>query len=155
MYFRDIFSVLQQPDMFSLLCDTLVNHSKTISPSIECVTALDSRGFLFGPLLALQLKVPFVPIRKKGKLPGKLTSVSYKLEYGEDVLEMQSDSIKPNQKVLIVDDLLATGGSLGAACKLIQEAGGVVVECLVVMELLGLKGRSNVPAPVHSLLKYD
>lgn len=81
--YRDIFSVLQEPDIFELLCNTLVTHAKNISPSVECVAALESRGFLFGPLLALQLKVPFTPIRKKGKLPGEKKSVSYKLEYGE------------------------------------------------------------------------
>lgn len=81
--FRDIFSVLQQPEAFKALCDTLVSHAKSISPPIDCIAALESRGFLFGPLMALQLAVPFTPIRKRGKLPGTVKSVKYKLEYGE------------------------------------------------------------------------
>lgn len=141
--------------MFRLLCDTLLSHCKTISPAIECVAALDARGFLFGPILALELKVPFVPIRKKGKLPGEVLSQSYKLEYGQDTLQLQSNSIKAGQRVIIVDDLLATGGSMNAACSLIKKVGAVVVECLVVMELLALKGRDNISDPVHSLIKYD
>lgn len=81
--FRDIFAVLREPDVFKILCESLIEHVKTISPPIDCITALESRGFLFGPIIALQLAIPFAPIRKKGKLPGKICSVSYKLEYGE------------------------------------------------------------------------
>ncbi|KAF2894970.1 hypothetical protein ILUMI_11203 [Ignelater luminosus] len=152
--FKDIFSVLREPKVFSVLCDILCKHVKSLPSKIEYVTALDSRGFLFGPIIALDQQVPFVPIRKKGKLPGDICSASYKLEYGEDTLEIQANSIPKGANVLVVDDLLATGGSLSAACSLIESIGAKTVECLIVMELTSLKGREKLKAPVHSLLKY-
>lgn len=141
--------------MFKILCDTLVQHVKNITPPIQYITALESRGFLFGPIISLQLGIPFTPIRKKGKLPGEINSVYYKLEYGEDVIEIQREGVIQGQRYLIVDDLLATGGTLAAACQLLEQGGAEVVECLIVIELLGLHGRDKVSAPIHSLVQID
>ncbi|XP_065168670.1 adenine phosphoribosyltransferase [Atheta coriaria] len=150
--FRDIFSVLKQPSIFALLRDIMLEHTKSLD--FDCVIGLDSRGFLFGPIISLEHQKPFIPIRKKGKLPGEVTSVSYKLEYGEDIFEIQADAIKSGDRILIIDDLLATGGSLSASCELVQLAGGIVVECLVVMELAELKGRDKFQSKVHSFIQY-
>ncbi|KAG5876917.1 hypothetical protein JTB14_021360 [Gonioctena quinquepunctata] len=152
--FWDIFSVLQQPKIFRALSEILIQTAREINPPVECVAALDARGFLFGTLLALELNIPFVPIRKKGKLPGKVVSVSYLKEYGEDSLELQLDSIEKGQRVLIIDDLLATGGSLFAACNLIRNVGGDPFACLIIMELEDLKGREKILSNVISLIKY-
>ncbi|CAH1990949.1 unnamed protein product [Acanthoscelides obtectus] len=151
--FWDIFSILNKPDYYRLLRDILVEEAKKISPPIECVAGLEARGFLFGPLISLELNVPFVPIRKKGKLPGNLLSVCYSKEYGPDVLEIQEGSIEHGKRVLIIDDLLATGGTMVAGCHLIKKAGANVAACLVVIELEGLKGRDAVPDNVISLIK--
>ncbi|KAF5292338.1 hypothetical protein FQA39_LY03372 [Lamprigera yunnana] len=151
--FRDIFSVLRKPDVAAVLYNVLIEKAKSIQPVIECIAALDSRGFLFGTIIARELNIPFVPIRKKGKLPGSIKSVHYKLEYKEDDFEIQEGAIQPGQKVLVVDDLLATGGSLSAACQLLSELN-VVIECLVVIELTELKARDNISVPIHTLITY-
>lgn len=123
---------------------------------MDVVCGLEARGFLFGFQIAADLGVAFVPVRKKGKLPGELYSVEYALEYGTDKFEIQKNSIKAGQKVLIVDDLLATGGTMDAACRLIEKCGGQVAECLVVIELTGLKGREKLQGvQVHSFIQYD
>ncbi|XP_040981594.1 adenine phosphoribosyltransferase isoform X3 [Aquila chrysaetos chrysaetos] len=117
---------------------------------------LDSRGFLIGPSLAQRLGIGFVLIRKKGKLPGPTESVSYDLEYGKAELEIQSDAVEPGQKVVIVDDLLATGGTMCAACELMKRLKAEVLECLVVIELKFLKGSEKLKSiPFYSLLQYD
>ncbi|CAL4124252.1 unnamed protein product [Meganyctiphanes norvegica] len=152
--FRDIFSILMDPSLSADLMALLEERIATICPDADIIVGLDSRGFLFGMPLALKLKKPFAPIRKKGKLPGVLKRVTYSLEYGSDVFEAQSDSIKPGQKVVIVDDLLATGGTMEAACKLVSDMGGEVQLCLVCIELSGLKGRDKVPNPCHSIVQY-
>ncbi|XP_054289990.1 adenine phosphoribosyltransferase-like [Macrosteles quadrilineatus] len=150
--FIDIFSVLRNYKAFCALKEIIIDHVKTLE-RVDVVAALESRGFLFGPVVALELGLPFVPIRKKGKLPGKVEQVSFTLEYGQDVFEIQSESILPNQGVLLLDDLLATGGSLAASCQLISQLKAKVVECLVIIELTDLKGRDKVPAPVHSFIQ--
>lgn len=123
---------------------------------VDVIVGLDARGFLFGFSIAAELGIPFVPIRKRGKLPGKCKTFEYKLEYGSDVFEMQQDSIKPNQNVIIVDDLLATGGSLNAAYRLLSECGANVVDIIVIMELKSLGGRKNIPTEnIHSFIAYD
>lgn len=123
---------------------------------IDVIVGLDARGFLFGFSMAAELGLPFVPIRKKGKLPGKCYSFEYGLEYGTDVLEIQENSLTTGQNVLIVDDLLATGGTLNGACELIRRTGAHVVDIIVIMELLSLNGRSNVPVKnIHALISYD
>ncbi|KAJ3650761.1 hypothetical protein Zmor_016841 [Zophobas morio] len=152
--FRDVFSVFQNAELVAMLREVLIAFATQIQPPVECVVGIDARGFLLAPFIALELEVPFVPVRKKGKLPGKVASVSYALEYGEANMEIQESSIKEGQRVLIVDDLLATGGSLGAACTLVKKLGGVVEACLVLMELSELKGRLNVPTNVISIIKY-
>lgn len=151
--FIDIFSVLKDVKAFHALQDVLTEHVSQLE-QIDAVVALESRGFLFGPQIALHLDVPFIPIRKQGKLAGEVKQVSYALEYGMDVFEIQADSLPSGKNVLVVDDLLATGGSLAASCQLISELGCRVVECLVVFEIADLKGREKIAAPVHSLLQY-
>lgn len=152
--FRDVFSILMKPDLSADLMVLLEEKITTLCPDVDVIVGLESRGFLFGMPLALTLKKPFVPIRKKGKLPGVLKSVTYSLEYGTDEFEAQSDSIKPGQKVVIVDDLLATGGTMGAACKLVSDMGGDVKLCLVCIELQDLKGREKVPKLCNSIVQY-
>lgn len=133
-----------------------MNYVKKNHPSIDAVVGLDARGFLFSFTIAAELGIGCIPIRKKGKLPGETHKVEYVLEYGTDVFELQCGAIKKDQKVLIVDDLLATGGSLKAACELITKAGGIVDGCLVVLELKCLNGRGKLEGiPVHSLIEYD
>lgn len=136
--------------------ELLVNYVKKNHPSIDVVVGLDARGFLFSFTIAAELGLGCIPIRKKGKLPGETHKVEYALEYGTDVFELQCGAIKKDQKVLIVDDLLATGGSLKAAVELVTKAGGVVDGCLVVMELKCLNGRNKLEGiSVHSLIEYD
>jgi len=152
--FRDIFSLLGNPKVAKILRLLLTEYVKKHFSGAQIIVGLESRGFLFGSTLALDLELPFVPIRKKGKLPGELVSISYGLEYGTDTFEIQKDSIQAQQKVLIVDDLLATGGSLDAAVKLIEKVGGQVIGSLVVMELVDLKGRDKISQPIQSLLQF-
>ncbi len=110
---------------------------------VDVIAGTESRGFIFGVPIAYNLHKPFVPIRKKGKLPRETVSVSYDLEYGSAEIEMHKDSIKPGQKVVIVDDLIATGGTMEAAIKLVEQLGGEVVKVVFLMELAGLKGRED------------
>ncbi|XP_037813035.1 adenine phosphoribosyltransferase [Lucilia sericata] len=152
--FRDIFGALTDGQTCKYIKEVLLEHVRTEHPDVDIIVGLESRGFLFNLMLASELGIGCAPIRKKGKLPGKCVSVEYTLEYGSDIFEIQTDAIKPGQKVLIIDDLLATGGSLEAAVKLVRKAGGEVVKCLVVMELEFLEGRKKVDSKVHSLLKY-
>lgn len=119
------------------------------------VVGLDARGFLFSFMIAAELEIACVPVRKQGKLPGECIKFEYVKEYGTDVFEIQKNSIKSGQNVLILDDLLATGGSLNAACELVKKSGGIVKECVVILELIKLKGREKVQAPVFSFIQYD
>lgn len=154
--FRDIFTALTDGPTCVALKELLVNYIKKNHPSIDAVVGLDARGFLFSFTIAAELGIGCIPIRKKGKLPGETHKVEYTLEYGTDVFELQCGAIKKDQKILIVDDLLATGGSLKAAAELVSKAGGLVDGCLVVMELKALNGRSKLEGiPVHSLIEYD
>lgn len=122
----------------------------------DVVVGPESRGFIFGVPIAYNLHKPFVPIRKKGKLPRETVSVSYDLEYGSAEIEMHKDSIKPGQKVVIVDDLIATGGTIEAAIKLVEQLGGEVVKVVFLMELAGLKGRERLNGyDVASVICYD
>ena len=131
-----------------------MNYIRKNHPSIDAVVGLDARGFLFSFMIAAELEIGCIPVRKKGKLPGETTKVEYALEYGTDVFEIQTDSMQAGQKVIVVDDLLATGGSLKAAVELVRKAGGVVEECIVVLELEGLNGRKNLDVPVFSFIQY-
>ncbi|KAL8580324.1 hypothetical protein ACOMHN_039535 [Nucella lapillus] len=152
--FRDIFPVLRDCEVFRELIGLLCEQVKDQAPKAEVIVGLESRGFLFGPMMAERLNMSFVPVRKANKLPGECHRVVYTLEYGEDVFEVQKDSIKPGQSVVIVDDLLATGGTMKAAIDLMDKAGAEVAQCLVVIELTYLKGQSKVPKPVQSLIQY-
>ncbi len=139
--FRDVTSVLQDAEGLQLAIDTLQEKIKGLE--YDVVAGPESRGFIFGTPIAYNNKKPFVLIRKAGKLPRETVSVSYDLEYGSATIEMHKDSIRPGQRVLIVDDLIATGGTTEAMVKLIESLGGVVVGVVVLMELAGLKGRER------------
>lgn len=139
--FRDVTSVLQDAEGLRLAVDTMQEKIQDID--YDVVVGPESRGFIFGTPIAYNNKKPFVLIRKAGKLPRETVSVSYDLEYGQATIEMHRDSIKPGQKVLIVDDLIATGGTTEAMIKLIEGLGGKVVGIVVLIELAGLKGREK------------
>ena len=139
--FRDITSVLQDADGLQLAIDTMQDLVKDLD--YDVVVGAESRGFIFGTPIAYNNHKPFVLIRKKGKLPAETVSAEYDLEYGKATIEMHKDSIKPGQKVLVVDDLIATGGTVQAMIELIQSLGGEVVGVVVLMELAGLKGREK------------
>lgn len=140
--FRDVTSVLQDADGLHLAIDTMQDLIKDLD--FDVVAGPESRGFIFGTPIAYNNRKPFVLIRKEGKLPRETVSTSYELEYGTASIEMHKDSIKPGQKVLIVDDLIATGGTTEAMIKLIEDLGGEVVCVVVLMELAGLKGREKI-----------
>lgn len=142
--FRDVTSVLQDADGLQLAVNTM--QEKVRDLDYDVVVGPESRGFIFGTPIAYNNKKPFVLIRKAGKLPRETVSVSYDLEYGQATIEMHRDSIKPGQRVLIVDDLIATGGTTEAMVKLIESLGGVVVGIVVLIELAGLKGREKLKA---------
>ena len=144
--FRDVTSILQDADGLQLAIDSL----QSMLEGVECdvIVGTESRGFIFGMPLAYNLHKPFVLVRKKGKLPRKTINKTYDLEYGTATIEMHADSIKPGQKVVLVDDLMATGGTIEAAAELVESLGGEVVKMVFVMELAGLKGRER-------LAKYD
>ena len=140
--FRDVTSVLQDADGLHLAIDTM--QEKIADLEYDVVVGPESRGFIFGTPIAYNNRKPFVLIRKKGKLPCETVEMSYDLEYGQATIEMHKDSIKPGQKVLIVDDLIATGGTTEAMIKLVEELGGEVVGVVVLIELAGLKGREKI-----------
>jgi len=151
--FRDITPLLSEPDAFRDVIRQLADQVR--EHNIEAVVAAEARGFIFAAPLALELNVGFVPVRKPGKLPFDKHSFHYELEYGADTLEMHIDGLTRGQRVLVVDDLLATGGTVEACCHLIEQAGGVVVACAFVIELQGLNGRAKVaPFETISLLQY-
>jgi adenine phosphoribosyltransferase len=139
--FRDVTSVLQDADGLHLAVDTMQDLVKDLE--YDVVVGPESRGFIFGTPIAYNNRKPFVLIRKKGKLPCETVETSYALEYGQATIEMHKDSIKPGQKVLVVDDLIATGGTTEAMIRLIESLGGEVVGVVVLMELAGLKGRER------------
>ncbi len=151
--FRDITSVLQDADGMRLAIDTMQEMVKDLD--FDVVVGAESRGFCFGGPMAYNLHKPLILIRKKGKLPRETVSVEYELEYGSSVLEMHKDAIQPGQKCLLVDDLIATGGTTEAMCKLIEMCGGEVVGVSVMMELAGLKGREKLDVPLFSAITYE
>ena len=152
--FRDITSVLNDAEGLQLAIDSMDDLLKGVD--FDVVVGTESRGFIFGVPIAYNLHKPFVPIRKKGKLPCETVSASYDLEYGSATIEMHKDSIKPGQKVAIVDDLIATGGTIEAAIKLVEELGGEVVKVIFLMELAGLHGRERLKGyDVESVICYE
>ena len=144
--FRDITSILDDAEGLQLAIDTLQKFLEGLD--VDVIAGTESRGFIFGMPIAYNLHKPFVLIRKKGKLPRETISETYDLEYGQATIEIHKDSIKPGQKVVLVDDLIATGGTIEAAAHLVERLGGEVVKMIFVMELAGLKGRER-------LAKYD
>ena len=152
--FRDITTILQDPDGLHLAIQSMQDKLK--DTEFDVVVGTESRGFIFGVPIAYNLHKAFVPVRKKGKLPCETVSMEYDLEYGSAVIEMHKDSIKPGQKVVLVDDLVATGGTIEAAIKLVEELGGEVVKVVFLMEFAGLKGRERFKGyEVESVLCYD
>ena len=152
--FRDVTSILQDADGLKLAIDSMQECLK--DTDVDVIVGTESRGFMFGVPIAYNLHKPFVPVRKKGKLPCETVSRSYDLEYGSATIEMHRDSIKPGQKVAVIDDLIATGGTVEAAVKLIEELGGEVVKIVFLMELAGLKGREKLAGyDVASGIRYE
>jgi adenine phosphoribosyltransferase len=152
--FRDITSVIQDPDGLKLAVDGLVDLLK--NTEYDLIVGPESRGFIFGVPVAYLTGKGFVPVRKKGKLPRETISQEYDLEYGKAEIEIHTDAVRPGQKVVIVDDLMATGGSAQAAAKLVEKLGGQVAKMIFVMELAGLKGREKLRGyNVDSLIVYE
>ena len=151
--FRDITPLLAAPEAFRYVVDTFAEHCRR--QQVDAVIGIESRGFIFGTPLAYILGVPFVPVRKAGKLPAKTMSVEYALEYGTSQLDIHADALTAGQRVVIVDDLLATGGTAAAAAKLVELIGGSVEEFLFLIELGTLNGREKLQGyPVTALLTY-
>lgn len=151
--FKDITPLLQNGPAFHAALDRLAAHYR--GAGIEAVVGVESRGFIFGAPLAYLLNCGFIPVRKFGKLPSQTVSVEYALEYGTNVVEMHTDAIRPGERVLIVDDLLATGGTVDATIKLVNELGGEIVAVSVLAELSALHGRARLAGyDVHSLVVY-
>ena len=151
--FRDITTVIQSPEGLKLAIDGINEKLKGVD--YDVVVGPESRGFIFGVPIAYNLHKPFIPIRKKGKLPCETVSVEYELEYGTATIEMHKDAIKPGQKVVIIDDLIATGGTNEAMVKMIESLGGEVVKAVFLMELAGLKGRERLEGyDVDAVITY-
>jgi adenine phosphoribosyltransferase len=152
--YRDITPLLKSPDLFSLVIDM---SAELVDGSIDLIAAIDARGFIFGSALAQKLRKGFIPIRKRNKLPYKVISQEYSLEYGVDQLELHIDAITPTQKILLIDDVLATGGTAEASAKLVNQLGGEIVSMIFIIELLGLNGRQHLEEysnNIHSLVTY-
>lgn len=151
--FRDVTSILQDKDGLHLAIDLMQKELADVD--FDVVLGPESRGFIFGVPIAYNLNKPFVPVRKKGKLPCETVEMEYDLEYGTAIIEMHKDSIKPGQKVVIIDDLIATGGTIEAITKLVEKLGGSVAKIVFLMELEGLKGREKLKGfDVSSIIKY-
>ncbi|KAF3003366.1 hypothetical protein G7054_g7934 [Neopestalotiopsis clavispora] len=152
--FIDILPIFQDPKTFDALLQVLeLQIRETLGYVPDVIVGLDARGFLFGPTLALRLNCSFVTVRKKGKVPGPTVTAAYEKEYGTDYFQMQSDAIKPGQKVLVVDDIIATGGSAAAAASLINQLGGTLAGYLFMIEISPLKGREKLgDYPIITLL---
>lgn len=152
--FRDITPLLADADA---LCETVIRLAEPYRhQAVDVVAAAEARGFIFAAPLAIELGTGFVPVRKPGKLPSKTCRLEYDLEYGSDALEIHADGITAGQRVLLVDDLLATGGTMQACCQLVEQCGAEVAGCAFVIELAGLGGAKRLaPHSIYSLLKYD
>ena len=152
--FRDVTSVLQDADGLHLAIKEMQKFLEGVE--FDVIAGTESRGFIFGVPIAYNLHKAFVPVRKKGKLPRETVSAEYELEYGKAEIEMHKDAIQPGQKVVLVDDLIATGGTIEAAARLVEELGGEVVKIIFLMELEGLKGREKLKGyDVESVIHYE
>ncbi|XP_065065105.1 adenine phosphoribosyltransferase-like [Rhopilema esculentum] len=153
--FRDIMPIFKNQAAVTDMVELMIVVIKESYSNVDVIAGLDARGFLVAPLVANKLGKPFVPVRKAGKLPGKTISKKSTKEYGEDVLEIQADAINQNDKIVIIDDLLATGGTLAAACDLFKEAGGNVIGSICLVELTDLNGTDKIKdINFTSLIKY-
>lgn len=152
--FRDLTTLMQNPEAYKYACDVLYERYK--NQKIDKIVAIDARGFVFGGVLAYQLNVGFVPVRKKGKLPSSTIQADYTLEYGVNTVEMHDDSISKGDRIVIVDDLIATGGTIAAAVQLVEQLGGQIIECAFIVELPDLKGREKISnQAVFSMVKFE
>ena len=154
--FRDVTTLFSDPRGFRMAVDQLLHPYA--GQAIDKVVGLEARGFILGGAVAHQLSVGFVPVRKQGKLPGRVISQDYKLEYGEAVVEIHDDAIQPGEKVLVVDDLLATGGTAEAGIKLIERLGGEIISCAFIVDLPELGGRAKLEAmgmDVHCICDFE
>ena len=151
--FRDITTLLADPEAFKSVIDLFIEHYR--KEQIDLVVGIESRGFIVGAPLALGLDKGFIPVRKAGKLPGPTHGVEYELEYGTDLVEVHKDAIEKGSRVLMVDDLLATGGTMEGSSKLIEKAGGIITGYAFVIELIDLKGRTRLNKPVYSLVSFE
>ena len=151
--FRDTTPLLAHPEALAVAIDAMADAH---DGAVDVVAGVEARGFIFGAAIARAIGAGFVPIRKPGKLPGTTVSTSYELEYGIDTLEMHQDAIEAGQRVLLIDDVLATGGTAAAAVELVADQGATVVGLTVLIELLALKGRERLgTCPVHTVVTYD
>jgi adenine phosphoribosyltransferase len=152
--FRDITTLLKDAEGFNSVIDTLAKRYQNVP--VDVVAGIESRGFIIGGAIAHQLKKGFIPIRKPGKLPAEKLSAEYSLEYGTDRIEMHRDAIQKGARVLMVDDLLATGGTMKAACELVEKAGGIVVECAFIIHLADLRGEKLLDKyHMFAMVTYD
>jgi adenine phosphoribosyltransferase len=152
--FKDIMPVLKDPILLNQVVDYFYHQLK--DKNVQYVVGIESRGFILGSALAYKLNAGFVPIRKNGKLPGLVERHEYDLEYGTDIIEMHTDAFEPDSRVVLIDDLLATGGTAAAACKLINKLQGNLIGIMFMIELSFLNGRNNLPALVntHSMIQF-
>jgi adenine phosphoribosyltransferase len=152
--FRDITTLLQDPEAFKWSCDRFYDRYK--ASGVEKIVGIDARGFLFGAVLAYKLDVGFTPVRKKGKLPPPVISADYSLEYGSNTVEISETGVLPGEKVVIIDDLIATGGTAGAAVNLVEKLGGDILECAFVIDLPDLKGKEKLNGHnTFSLVEFE
>ena len=152
--FRDITTLLQDGKAFKHVCDELYKRYKDMD--IDLVAGIESRGFIFGSVLAYKLRVGFIPIRKPGKLPHKTISAEFEKEYGKDKMEIHEDAIKKGDKILLVDDLLATAGTSSASIKLIEQLGGEIVECAFIIDLPDLKGKEKLKGyKIFNMVEFE
>ncbi len=152
--FRDLTTLMQDPEAMKESCDIFYERYK--DQKIDKIVGIDARGFVFGGVLAYKLGIGFIPVRKKGKLPHNTIEETYTLEYGSGTLEIHHDAISTGERVVIIDDLIATGGTIGATVKLVEKLGGQIVECAFLIELPDLKGRVQIPAcPVFAIMEFE
>jgi len=152
--FRDITTLLLDPPAFKKICT--IFYDRYVNEKIDKIVGIDARGFLFGSVLAYKLDIGMIPIRKNGKLPYNTISESYTLEYGEEVIEIHEDAIQKGERVVIIDDLMATGGTISAAANLVEKLGGEIIECAFVLELPDLNGREKLGSRnVFSIVEFE
>jgi len=152
--FRDLTTLMKDPEALRVSCDILYDRYK--DEGIDKVVGIDARGFVFGAVLAYKLGIGFIPVRKKGKLPAETIEKSYDLEYGSGTLEIHKDAIDTGDKVVVVDDLIATGGTIGATVELVKKLGGEIVECAFLIELPDLKGREQIAdCKVFAVMEFE